>query len=199
MRSPVQHFHDTHPWLQSTLPVNHTDSRTPSYVFYRAAESMASGIWPASEELRVVRWLSKMLQLEQFVEREGRLPRENRRLARDKITEEERSLADWMRYQRRPASVQRHSEYQTLRLQHLPGFKWEPKEQHWDGVLQSFSRFVLQHGRAPRYRTDDRCEKSLAAWAAKQRYAMRAGKLSSARVEKLAGLSFRILPPKSSR
>lgn len=160
---------------------------------------MEIGVWPVVPDVRIVQWLATMSLLERFVDREKRLPRENRRLPREEISNEERALADWVRYQRRSASVERHSQYQQLRLQFVPGFKWAPKEQHWNSVLADFEQFVDHHGRAPRYRSDDTDEKALAAWASKQRTAMRAGKLSPLRIAKLDAIRFRVLPPRTGK
>ena len=172
-----------------------TDDQLHSLAYFREETKLGRTTSSTASRSRVSVWVDAVIAVEAFVDREGRLPRENNRAARESITVEERRLADWIRYQRRYTTRDRHCEYQRRRLECVPGFSWDPRGDQWDVQFAEFARFVATHHRAPRYRSDDSHEKGLAAWAAKQRELIQKGTLSPRRVKKLRSLSFRITGP----
>src|SRR5690606_2601010 len=149
-----------------------------SLAFYEA-ETAAGGIPPGRVD-RVAAWIRSVQRLDDFISQHGRLPRENNRLV-DPISAQEQSLADWVRYQRRPATRDLHCDYQRRRLEGIPGFHWDPLDTQWNTMFAAFARFVGTEHRAPRYRSGDPNERALATWAAKQRQLLRNGKLSPRR------------------
>ncbi len=166
-----------------------TADQERSMLFYR--EELAHDETRTSPSLgRISKWMTTARDLHRFVNEHGRLPRENNRVPRNAIPERERQLADWVRYQRRPASVELLCDFQKSRLEAIPGFLWNPRGSLWDERFDEFTRFVSAHHRAPRYRSTDPIERNIAAWATKQRQLVRQGKLSERRTKKLASLFF---------
>lgn len=172
---------------QSTLRLKPDELRSLRYL------RMAEATDPAgpSPSDRIGAWLHRAHHVEQFVRRTGRLPRENNRLPKESIDPIEQTLADWLRYQRRAATRSLHCEYQRLRLESVPGFSWEPLGDRWDERFAEYVSFIGRQHRIPLYRSADQHERSLAAWATKQRSFLRAGTLPQERARKLASLNFR--------
>ena len=133
---------------------------------------------------RIVDWVESLLQFESFTDREGRLPRENNRLPREAISDEERESAEWARYQRRPSTRSQHCRYQTRRLEIIPDFSWNPQEDKWIAQFTDYFHFFAAHG-APAIRSRNPDERRRAAWAARQRLAHAKGTLPPARSAKL--------------
>lgn len=167
-----------------------SDDERQSLRYFRAERHFSSS-WGLAPVDRVGRWAHTVLRLDAFVHAEGRLPRENNRLEAAAISVEERSLADFVRYQRRPATRDLHCTYQSLRLLCVPGFSWNPLDDAWDRMFEAFASFVGAYRRAPRLRSSNPDEKKLAAWSAKQRHFMKLGTLPIERQMKLNSLSFR--------
>lgn len=164
-----------------------------SLIYYREELAAIAALSDrAGSRSRVAVWIRTVRSLEEFVSREGRLPRENNRLPREQISTEEKQLAEWVRYQRRPATRADHCRYQSRRLESIPGFSWGPRDDQWNTQFTAFAQFVAGYHHAPRYRSEDLAERASAAWAAKQRHLLRLGKLPKDRAEKLASLSFRV-------
>lgn len=134
-------------------------------------------------------WVKRLLALESLIAELHRMPRENCRRPRSDIPAIERQLADWVTYQRTPATRARHNDYQARRLECVPGFSWRPLYDRWQESYDQYSLFLQQHGRAPRYRSVDSDERRLAAWAAKQRWSHHRGTLANERWRKLSALS----------
>lgn len=137
---------------------------------------------------RILRWVYTVQLVDVFAQAAGRLPRENNRLPKSDIDPFEQRLADWIRYQRRPATQSLHCDYQRRRLECLHGFSWDPLGEQWDSQLAKFAQFVEELRRVPRYRADDVDERNLAAWVTRQRHFLRLGLLPADRVSDLRKL-----------
>src|SRR5690606_36791872 len=116
------------------------DSRDLRY--YQLDKSADAGIAPEGKERASV-WIRRVRALDQFIDRNERLPKEN------SGDGDERALADWLRYQRRPASRDRHCDYQRERLEALPGFTWSPASDRWHRTLAAYSLFIQAYSRVP--------------------------------------------------
>ncbi|SEB74755.1 hypothetical protein SAMN04489806_1672 [Paramicrobacterium humi] len=145
--------------------------------FHRGVETQGSR--------RMRRWVATVNCLDRFVLAERRMPRENRRLAPGEIGEQEKSLASWVRYQRRPATRNGHCEYQSRRLEIVDGFQWDPLGEAQRELATQYAEFFTRFGRAPRYRAEAPEERRLANWAAKRRQLAMRGALSAQEVERL--------------
>jgi hypothetical protein len=162
-----------------------------SVTFYLAEATLVAGIEvPPLTPARTIQWLRSLADLEVFLAREGRWPRENNRLERNAISQEERRLAVWVRTQRATANDGQLCEYQLRRLKCVPGFQQRPLDQRWDQNVLALQKFVADHRRAPAIRSDDPVERRLAAFAAKQRIAYRRGTLVPTRKSSLERLEF---------
>lgn len=145
----------------------------------------------ASTSRRLNYWVSTLLDVESFVNAHRALPRENNRKTQEA---EETRLAFWLRYQCRRGAVGELCTFQRLSLEALAGFSWAPADDAWNAHFDAYLRFLGREQRVPRYRAEDREERQLAAWAAKQRHAAKRGHLDEARIERLDTLPIRILP-----
>lgn len=118
-------------------------------------------------------WLWKIESVELFTDLWRRLQRHTR--GSDRPLVEEGRLADWLDTQRdnRPTLCL----YQERRLEALPQFIWDPREERWQQRLQDCHQFLADHGQLPRIRSDDFAEKSLARWMYEQRDRQRNGRL----------------------
>jgi hypothetical protein len=141
---------------------------------------------PASK--RALRWIDNIHRVDSFIEMQARLPRENRRLDPARTSEEERHLAFWIRFQRRPATRELLCTYQLRRLEALRGFHWDPLETRWHAMFDDYESYMAATGQIPRYRTADQDERRLAAWADKQRKRHRARDLPEERTARLRAI-----------
>jgi hypothetical protein len=153
-----------------------------SVLFYRIDRAMADGE-PSAEFPRSqpVLWVKNLRDTADFVGEFGRMARENNRLPVPLISARERTLADWVRYQRRPATRDRLCTYQVMRLETVPGFSWSPHDDLWTRSYDDYLQFVLDRRRSPSSRSVDVRERQLAIWASKQRYHHRRDALSEER------------------
>lgn len=135
---------------------------------------------------RAARWAQRLLEVERFAQQYGRLPRQNNR--RPQSGSEEYLLAEWLRNQRRADRRGSLDDYQRRRLACLDGYDSAPIESGWERRLRNYEQFLRAHARAPRVRSEVESERRLAAWAAKQRLAYRAGNLAHARIATLEAL-----------
>ncbi|TQO22276.1 hypothetical protein [Paramicrobacterium agarici] len=152
-------LHDRYAHLARVDP----DADPLSVLYYRAD---IAGDQSAEPSLRITAWTRNVHALERFIQWHGRHPRENRRVRVDPL---EQRLADWVRFQRRAATREGHCEYQRLRLETIHGWRWSPVNENWMANADAYRVFLGVHQRPPRYRAADLAERSLAAWAAKQR------------------------------
>lgn len=177
---------------QSIPPLTADQQR--SLLYFRAEQAMTCRRTLIPRDL-VGRWVHHLIGAVEFTHRTEHLPRENNRAAIGEISHEERMLADWLRYQRRPATRALHCDYQRRRLECVQGFSWDPHGERWSATYARFLAFVEEHRRAPRYRSTDLQERAIAAWAAKQRHLIRRGALPQDRAQKLDQLTFRLVKP----
>lgn len=166
-----------------------TDQDRQSLRFYRIERELIDNphAFTGSHDRPTI-WVRRLLALDTFVTWHDRMPRENNRHPRSAVPTQERMLADWVTYQRTPATRARHSDYQSQRLQCVAGFTWAPANDRWQTQYDAYREFLEQHHRAPRYRSQDPAERNLAGWAAKQRWRHRRGQLPVDRGQQLSRL-----------
>jgi hypothetical protein len=168
------------------LELHHPDElsvdRRRSVQHYRTEIAILSGRPnPGDIPDRIANWVRNLLDLEAFIQREGRWPRENNRLYPDRLAHGERRLAAWVRAERRAAAALRRCEYQLRRLACVVGYRAHPLEDRWMAHLYRYRAFLITKHRVPSVRSPDAAERGLAAWAAKQRLLARRGALPDAR------------------
>jgi len=149
--------------------------------------------------VHVANWFAGLISLENFVALERRWPRENNRAEAAEFSDEEKRLATWVRTQRSAIDQGRRCDYQIKRLSFIAGFRHRPLQDRWNHRLLEFHHFTDTHHRAPLLRSTDFMERSLAAWAAKQRFAYRNRTLSCRRIETLQRLSYWSWGPRRTR
>lgn len=118
MGKSIDTLHDAFERLSETPPDQRPEDLVRSLRYYLAATH------PGTAPTRVQRWIDRAVELEDFVERLSRMPRENSRKRAAK-SKQERSLADWVRYQRR--IEEKLCDYQARRLELIEGFTWDPR------------------------------------------------------------------------
>ncbi|MDQ1580155.1 MAG: hypothetical protein QOD05_930 [Microbacteriaceae bacterium] len=183
------HVHADYHRLATRNPESLTEDEARSILYFRTEQSIEAGTSSDDIQSRVLRWVTSVRAVDDFLATHGRLPRENNRLPRAEVSSEERVLVEWLRYQRRPRTRETHCSYQRRRLEALPGFRWDPIAGSWSATLCAYEVFLTQSNRAPAVRSSDPFERSLAAWAAKQRFLRRRGRLDLTRESALAALS----------
>ena len=172
-------------------PAALTPDHRRSLLFYRCELSLVAQIpLPPHTPIPVIRWLKTLMELEAFIARERRWPRENRRLDPAAITAEERRLATWVRTQRTAADRGLRCDYQLRRLACVPGFHRHPLDDRWYQHVIDHQHFTDTRRRAPLLRSDEATERTLAGFAAKQRLAYRRGRLSPRQIGMLEVLEF---------
>ena len=187
----LDQLHADYATLALRLPTALTPDRRRSLLFYRGELALFTHTPPPTlTPIRVIRWLQTLAVLEAFIVRDTRWPRENRRLDRAAITAEERYLATWVRTQRTAADGGVRCDYQQRRLACVPGFHLHPLVEQWYRHVTEYQHFTQTWQRAPLLRSDDPTERSLARFAAKQRFAYRRRQLSRDRIATLARLDF---------
>lgn len=187
--TPVDVLHAEYHELQSRYPATLTRDQTQSLRCYTAEIAFNRGLLPEDHFAHdVAVWVRNLLALEAFVAREGRMPRENRRLPAGTISSEEKGLTYRVRAQRKAFADGRLSSYQERRLRCIPGFTFHPQEDEWQANVLLYSNFTDVNRRAPRARSSNASEKARAGWAAKVRLAYWAGKLSQSRIDSLNDL-----------
>ena len=168
-----------------------TPDRRRSLLFYRCEQAMLAGTpFPPQMPARVIQWLHTLAELEAFIAGENRWPRENRRLDRAAISALERRLAIWVRTQRTAVGWGARCEYQIRRLACIPGFHLHPLDDRWHQHVSDYGTFTDTWRRPPLVRSVDEAESRLAAFATKQRFNFRNGRLSPDRIAALKRLEF---------
>ena len=137
--------------------------------------------------VRVAAWIRSLHDLETFVGAFARMPRENNRIDPNRISSHERQLAEWVRTQRKALTQGRRCTYQQRRLACISEFSTAPFDDLWTRRLEEYERFINANKGAPNSSIPN--ERTLAAWAAKQRLRHRAGRLNQSRVVRLELLS----------
>lgn len=130
---------------------------------------------PASGRARERKWVRTCADVEDHVARFGTFPHTDGR--HNGTTE--RRLAHWIRYQRRAQDSL--SGYQRGRLELLPGWAWEPREERWLDWLTEYEQFVRQTRRRPRRSSNDPLEARLAIWHRNQSQRLAEGRLDDER------------------
>jgi len=187
----VQELRDEFAHLQQHVPVRLTsDQRTSMRYFILDLAMDTNPLAHADARDRPAIWTRTLHRLEDFVDRNGRLPRENNRLGHDDIPKEERELATWIRTQRRAALDGSPCSYRLRRLACLPGYSEHPLVDGWSLQLTEYRNFISLHKDVPKVRSADPAERRAARWAAKQRHAYWRHRLPQGRVDVLANLDF---------
>jgi len=137
------------------------------------------------DHARPLRWLRSIDLVEGFCDTTGSLP-VNRREPPHSLDLTEARLADFLNYQRIRFARGELSTYEKQRLLALPGFSWAPLDEQWEKRLIEYDEFLTHHKRAPRYRSDDPAERSIADWATRQRCRMRAARMPADQVQGFA-------------
>jgi predicted alpha/beta hydrolase len=189
--TPLEALHAEYARLEGQKPLALTGDQRQSVAFYVAELAQIGAPRSEAGELREpAKWIHNLLALERFVAREGRMPRENRRLPAGMISTEERDQTSWVRSQRRMFKLGRLCSYQQRRALCVPGFSFRPLEDSWSANLGAYREFTDAHRDAPKVRSKDQLERALARWAAKARLRYRAGGLPQPRVDALNELDF---------
>ena len=186
MRDPLAALQADYAALEASPPAHLNSDQRRSLIYYRAERAIAS---PGEVPFRTTQWLVDLHDLEAFIAKEGRSPRENNRLRRGEIGDRERHLADWVRSQRRALGDGKRCEYQRRRLACVPAFNPDPIQERWLEVRDAYQAFLSSTGRPPSARGADQTERTLAMWAAKQRSAHRRGPLTATRTASLEMLT----------
>lgn len=146
LHSEYAQFHRQHP---STL----TQDQTRSLAFYRGERASCDTVEITDAVPRdIANWIRSLLALETFVRREGRLPRENRRLPEGAISTEEKQRSNSVRAHRRAFTAGRLCSYQVRRLLCIPDFSFQPGEDKWKATCAAYARFTAANGDAPKVR-----------------------------------------------
>ncbi|HWL77594.1 hypothetical protein [Microbacterium sp.] len=161
-----------------------TDPDDPHAARYSdAAHRLLTGASP--RHARPSNWITTLHRYETFFEDHGRAARENTR-ARHTLTDDERHLGEWARYQRR---YEDHlNPYQRARLEVSPAFEWDPRSANWHRNLTSCHLHRLRTGGLPRLNGDDPDEFALARWLGRQLHRLQHGQLDPLRAERLHAL-----------
>lgn len=131
---------------------------------------------------RAANWINSLHAYEDYWRHHGRAPRENTR-ARSTLSDEERHLGEWARYQRRFEGGL--NGYQRARLDVSPAFEWDPLNRAWNERFEECEQFVTAHRTLPRLHAADRTEFLLARWLGRQLLRLRSGRLEGARAYQL--------------
>lgn len=173
----LQRLHQS--WAAETL--RRRFAPTDAVTHYLAA------VQPQNASARHRRWVETCAELEAYVAAHGALPT----LTSTREGDDARRLVEWMRYQRR--NEHRLSDYQRERLECLPGFSWDPREDAWHDALHDVEMFVREHRHRPRRRSADPEEARLAIWFRNQGLHSKRGSISEERLEMLVQLNRRII------
>jgi len=139
----------------------------------------------------VRRWIARVHELDSFVHESGRMPLADRRRPRPATTEQ--SLVDAVAYFRQVQAAGGYCDFQTRRLEAVPGFAWSPRDARWATMLAAHQQFWAEHGFAPRRRSSDPAEVAIGRWVAQQRALHSRGQLQPARAARLRHAAFRVL------
>lgn len=192
-RTPLETLHHDYGLLLRKSPLHLTVDQQRSRRYFVAELTLLEPFGGASGAGEPCgwsfRWAFRMRELELFITRENRMPRQDNRHP-DRINADERRLAEWVRTQRAAAKQGTLCQYQARRLACVPAYSARPRDDVWREHLIDYQCFTTATGMAPRVRSVDQAECRLARWADKQRYFRRTGRLSQDRVNALSSLSF---------
>jgi hypothetical protein len=165
-----------------------SDDQRRSLRFYWAELAALNESGDDSRSDRVSVWIRNVTAVDEFVSRNGYLPRVNRRRPVGETDPETRRLEQWLNHETRPATVAVRCSYQLDRLGVIPGFSARRLDDRWRYQYEAYARFLESHRGPPVLRSDDIEERSLANWAAKQRQHQRDASLPEDRVAALESL-----------
>lgn len=198
--TPLDRLHAEYAELDRQDPSRLTPDQRRSLIYYHyELELKLRTPSDSPAPVHVANWFAGLISLENFVALERRWPRENNRAEAAEFSDEEKRLATWVRTQRSAIDQGRRCDYQIKRLSFIAGFRHRPLQDRWNHRLLEFHHFTDTHHRAPLLRSTDFMERSLAAWAAKQRFAYRNRTLSCRRIETLQRLSYWSWGPRRTR
>lgn len=127
-------------------------------------------------------WPSRFDDLQEFVQRHGRLPS---RLS----GQPERTLATWLANQRQSLQTRTLNTDRVAQLDAaLPDWKGRDHNAAWESHLQNVAAWKASHGRWPSATTDSEEESQIGSWLATQRAAAANGSVSEDRAERLNAL-----------
>lgn len=187
----VKQLHFVYAFLDTQSPSALTHDQRRSLLYYRGERALLA-LRPSTAEtpIRATKWLQNLVDLEAFIAREGRWPRDNRRLDGNAILEDERHLAAWIRTQREAAGQGLRCDYQMCRLECVNGFRWQPLDDRWRLNVNNYQLFTGTRRRAPSLHSDDPTERTLAGFATRARSAHRRERLTATRIAALEQLDF---------
>ncbi len=119
---------------------------------------------------REAQWDSTFNQVEEFLERHGRLPGTTR------YDQDEAYLGKWLVRQRRKHAGGRLSDKREARLVRI-GALAPPNEPEFMEKVEACAAFIEKNGRPPKLGTDDPTEKALYYWRAGQQHLQSVGRL----------------------
>lgn len=180
MRTDITELH-THLLVLAEKTRYRNDELDRTVYFVKTAENLLE-----NPRAHTVNWLATVEAVESFVDRWHRLPRH--RNGSTRADREEARLADWLTTQRRQWHEGRLGAYQRVRLEALPTFRWDPREEHWFMRLDEYDAFLRRRRRRPRVRAEDPVERRLARWVLRQRVRKHQGRLDQAQAVELSEL-----------
>jgi hypothetical protein len=139
----------------------------------------------------VRRWIDRVHALDVFVEQQGRMPRADPR--RPRPATEEQALVDAVAYFRQSHAAGGYVDFQTRRLEAVPGFAWSPRDTTWALRFAEHQAFWATNGFAPRRRAADPFEVTIGRWVAHQRALNTRGALRADRAARLRAARYRVL------
>ncbi|MEB0001665.1 helicase associated domain-containing protein [Cryobacterium sp. 10S3] len=187
--TPLELLHADYAQLELRNRATLTADQVRSLIFYNAERTAAGAAAATNPGRDVIAWTRNTEALSNFVARESRMPRENRRLSAGAVSAEEMTLVNRVRNQRRAFKADRLCTYQKCRLECIPGFSFNPLEDAWHAIYNAYIQFTRTHREAPKLRSAP-AESALAGWAAKNRMAYHRGKLSQRRTALLNEVEF---------
>ena len=130
-----------------------------------------------------------MYDLESYIVRTGKFPRDNRRFPRDAFTHEHRHLITWVNTQLRESNLGNRCTFQLRRLHLVPGYALTSRPGLWESQRSTYLDFITTPGNGiPSPRIEDEAERHLAQWRARQRAAYRTGRLTDLQVNALESI-----------
>lgn len=139
----------------------------------------------------VRRWTDRVHDLDDFVDKHGRMPRADS--TRPRPATAEQTLVDTLTYFRQVGAAGGYCSYQVRRLETVPGFAWNPRDAQWSSMLAAHQQFWVDHQRPPRRRATDPAEVTIGRWVAQQRAQHARGRLLPEREQQLRAARFRVL------
>jgi hypothetical protein len=179
VNNALQRLWDDYNYLKQTDPRTWSEDDSLSIRFFVAEQGLNAGTSPAERSKLIVRWITDLLDLENWIEIEGAIPRQVKKGAGVPNEELQRHLVVWIDTQRRALPGTR-STYQLRRLECVSQFQFVSDDELWLRQYRAYEAF-LTTGDVPGYRRKEWAERRLANWAAQQRFRQRHGSLKPER------------------